>query len=381
MKIAYLLSHVPGPRFYKKIKKAKETFEVSVIFRNRKAENFQTFFRDNDINKYELMSGDNQSQWLRVNIYLSFYKKSIAKLKEISPDIIHCGNLDMLFLTYMYKRKYDDSVKIVYEIGDLNKRTFNNSKRIDKYAVKKGLIFLEKKLFNSVDQLIISSQHFWDDYYRDFVSAEKTFLFPNAPEKTIFDNVKEIKKESVTIGFVGRIRYHKQLNMLIDAVAKINQQSNKHIFNVLIAGEGPESDIVKEYAKDFDFVTMYGPYNYDEEIAEIYSMIDIVYSVYDASIQNVKVAIPNRLYEAIVAMRPIIVAKDTKLGEFVEKNQIGFAVSSRLGSTELFDLLNRVYLNTDAMIDIKQKCNLIKNNYYIESYQASLIDMYKKTLQ
>ncbi len=106
MKIAYLLSHVPGPRFYKKIKKAKETFEVSVVFRNRKAENFQTFFSDMDINKYEMISGENQSQWLRIKIYLSFYKKSIAKLKEIRPDIIHCGNLDMLFFTYLYKSVY-----------------------------------------------------------------------------------------------------------------------------------------------------------------------------------------------------------------------------------------------------------------------------------
>ena len=169
MKITYLLSHVPGPRFYKKMKKAKESFEVSVIFRNRKSENFQTFFSDNDIKKYEQISGEYTSWRIPINIYLLFYRSAMNKLKDIGPDIIHCGNLDMLLFTYMYKSMYDSNVKIVYEIGDLNKRTFNNSKRIDKYLLRKGLMLLERRLFNYVNQLVISSQHFWDDYRKFYL--------------------------------------------------------------------------------------------------------------------------------------------------------------------------------------------------------------------
>ena len=378
MRITFLLSHVPGPRFYKKMKKTKEYFEISVIYRNRKSETFQTFFTDNMINKHEIIDGKYKSWKIPLNLYHAFIKKSINQLKVIDPEIIHCGNLDMLLVAHIYKAKFNKKVRIVYEIGDLNKRTYNNSKRFDKYLIRKTLILLEKRLFSYVDRLVISSQHFWDDYYRDFISADRTFLFPNAPEKSVFDNVREIKKETITIGFVGRIRYHEQLVMLIDAVNEINQQNKKIIYDILIAGEGPESDIVKEYAKAYSFVTMYGSYNYEEEVADIYSEIDIVYSVYDATIQNVGVALPNRLYEAIVAMKPIIVAKDTKLGEFVQKNQIGFAVDSRLGSSELFDILNIIYLNGKALSKIKRNCYLIKNDYYIESYQEKLINMYKE---
>jgi len=379
MKITYLLSHVPGPRFYKKMKKAKESFEVSVIFRNRKSENFQTFFSDNDIKKYEQISGEYTSWRIPINSYFLFYRSAMNKLKDIGPDIIHCGNLDMLLFTYMYKSMYDSNVKIVYEIGDLNKRTFNNSKRIDKYLLRKGLMLLERRLFNYVNQLVISSQHFWDDYYRKFISLDRTFLFPNAPEKSIFDNVKEVKKDTITVGFVGRIRYHKQLTMLIDAVAKINKQSNKVIYDVLIAGEGPESDIVKEYARAFDFVKMYGSYNYEQEIAQIYTKIDLVYSVYDATIQNVKVAIPNRLFEAIVAMKPIIVAKGTRLEEFVLDHSVGFSIDSS-SSVELLNLLERIYFKDIDINKIKNNCNIIKNDYYIERYQEKLIEMYKDLL-
>lgn len=378
MKIAYLLSHVPGPRFYKKMKKAREEFEVSVVYRNRHSETFQSFFNDRAIERHELMNESLKAWKIPVNIHYIFFKKALTKLSFINPDIVHCGNLDMLVLAVMFKKRQKKNIKIVYEIGDLNKRTYNNSKGLGKVIIKKLLISLEKKMFKYVDELVISSQYFWDEYYKDFIPIEKVLLFPNAPEKEVFSEVKDKKNNVLTIGFIGRVRYFPQLKMLVDVVFEINKNNNKK-FKVLIAGVGPDSEKLLNHVKKYDFVEMYGAYNYDKEIAEIYSRVDLVYSVYDAYSRNVQVAIPNRLYEAIVSEKPIIVAKNTKLSEFVIENQVGYAVGSN-DSQDLFELLNNINIGNVDLTLIKSNCHKIKDNYYLDDFQNKLTNLYKSLI-
>lgn len=376
MKIAFVLSHIATPRFYKKMKKAKEQFEVSMIYRNRFSETFHSFLNDDTITKYEIMDGDFKAWKIPINLYCNFYKKAMTRLKEIKPDIIHCGNLDMLLLTVLYKKRYDQQVKIVYEIGDLNKRTYNSSRKIGKVLLKKSLIHLEKVLCKSVDQLIISSQYFFDEYYINFIPIEKVLLYPNVPEESTFSKVRESNNDILTISFIGQVRYFNQLKMMLDVVKDINRSVGNQVYKVLIAGSGPDSQTLRHHAVEYDFLSIYGAYDYDTEIAEIYSKTDIVYSVYDSSVRNVQVAIPNRLYEAIVSERPIIVARNTKLSEFVMQNKVGFEVDS-CDCRDLRQLLWEIYLGNIDLNLLKMQCRLIKDNYFINIYQEKLIAMYQ----
>lgn len=380
MKITFLLSHVPGPRFYKKMKKTKEHFVISVIYRNRKSETFQNFFFDEDIQKYEVIDGNFKAWKIPMNLYFIFIKRSIHHLKKIDPDIIHCANLDMLLIARIYKMEYNKRVRIAYEIGDLNKRTFNNSKKIVKRLIKYFLVKTEGFLTKSVDLLIVSSQYFWDVYYSKFISKEKTFLFPNAPEKELFEEINTKNDgNTFTIGFIGRVRYSEQLKMLADVVDRINKSESGVSIKFLIAGVGPESRAISEYVKGMDCVDIYGEYNYEKEIADIYSSIDMVYSVYDADYQNVKIAIPNRLYEAIVSERPIIVAKETKLEDFVINNGVGFAVDSHK-SKDLTELLTNILEDKTMIKNAKEQCSLIKDKFFVDYYQEELITQYKNLL-
>lgn len=379
MKIAYLLSHVPGPRFYKKMKKAKEEFELFVIYRNRESENFQTFFHDKIIKKHEIMNNQHKIWKTPMNLYYIYFKNAVKKLKQINPDIIHCGNLDMLTVAVVYKRKFNNNTKIVYEIGDLNKRTYNNSKAFKKIILKKILIRLEKNMFRDIEKLVISSEHFWDDYYRFFISKKHVLLYPNMPERDIFNKVKKNKNNVKIIGFIGRVRYFNQLRMLIDTVHEINKNNDRLAFKILVAGVGPESKRLSKYANKYNFIDVYGSYNYDEEIAEIYSKVDMVYSVYDANNKNVQAAIPNRLYEAVVSEKPIIVAKNTKLSEFVLKNHIGFAVNSNY-SRDLLQLLTSIYEGNIRLESIEAQCHKIKDKYYLDEYNNKLMNMYKSLI-
>ena len=54
--------------------------------------------------------------------------------------------------------------------------------------------------------------------------------------------------------------------------------------------------------------------------------MDLIWSVYDTSLQNVRIAMPNKFYEAILSRIPIVVAENTYLANRVYKAGIGICV-------------------------------------------------------
>ena len=158
--------------------------------------------------------------------------------------------------------------------------------------------------------------------------------------------------------------------MLIDIA-----DETKHI-NVFIAGNGSSYNEIAEYSRNISNVTMNGAYDYEKEISKLYSKIDIVYSVYDTNSKNVRVALPNRLYESIVLNKPIIASKNTKLGEFIESNGIGFLVNDQ-EKEDLKLLIEKLKKNENQMIDrCKANCKKIEEEYYADYYNDQLNSLY-----
>jgi succinoglycan biosynthesis protein ExoL len=202
----------------------------------------------------------------------------------------------------------------------------------------------------------------------------------NAPERSIFESKKIESKfdKKLTIGFIGAVRYFDQLRILIDAIKGIDA------VDVFIAGDGKDYEAIKEYVQDIEQVVLYGSYDYDKEIAKLYERIDVVYSVYDIKSKNVRVALPNRLYEAIVTERPIIVAKGTRLADVVIELGVGFAVDSQ-DKNELKVLLENLVADESLLQECRENCRHIKDEYFADRFNdqlketyASLISEYQK---
>lgn len=373
-KLTFLISHIPDPRFVKRIKVSKDVCETSVIYWDRGNSLVHDFKQEPDVSYRKINISMNLRGIVnRVFSYMKFFRRAIKELKILNPNVIHVGNLDMLLITILYKLLFNKDAHIVYEVADLHKIIYNNSNNIVKKIIKKCLVFSESLMCKHINYLLLTSPYFWRDYYSDFVPKEKYLFIPNVPERRIFDDTSTIstrKDEVLTVGFIGMIRYKKQLEMLIEAVQDLP-------INVLIAGTGPDYQDIKKKCESNKKVTMIGAYNYEEEIVSLYSKIDCVYAVYDTNLLNVRVALPNRLYEAIVCEKPIIVASGTKLGEFVLENDIGYVVSDKDNSElkSLFELIS----NNNALLDEKKnRCKLVKNNYYMENYEVGLRQIYLK---
>lgn len=313
--ILYILSHSPDNRYKKRFETLRQASQHVIYWNKTGKEQKPTLpigYESVDI------KADQTNPLKRIPETLRFSKEVAKRIYKYRPKVLYVGNLDMLHIAYKYKKTHPE-VKVVYEVADLH-RLIVDKQRGFKALVRSVLRKREAKDIQCIDILVLTSMKYYDVYYSDIIEQEKTLFLPNMPILSAFHNYDANKHpKEFTIGFFGWIRYLDQLDMLIDAAEETN-------IKLLFAGSDNSGSSFSQRCKNLDFVEYYGPYDYEKEIAALYERVDCVYSVYNADLFNVRVALPNKLYESVYCEKPIIVAKNTYLAEKVLELGAGFAV-------------------------------------------------------
>lgn len=355
MNTCFLITHVPDPKTNKRIKVFKEYGNVNVICTRRKSQDiWEPTFGDVKHYIFDVDLPTAKHILKRCIVSSGYQMRAFTKLNELKPDVIYADGLDSLLIASKYKKK--NKVKVFYDVADLRETYIEEPKRIVKKIINDAVKFIEKRSFSNVDYLVVTSEKFYKVYYHRLISKDRVIFIPNAPDKDVFENYKKKFGGDFTIGFIGGIRYLDQMKMLVDAAKKCDCR-------VIFAGAGgTNSDFenISEYCAGKKWVQFTGKYDYREEIAGIYGKVDCVYAVYNADNPNVRIALPNKLYEAVYCGLPIIVAKNTYLSEIVEKWGVGFSVSHK-NITDLVSVLNELKNNVIKIREIEKNCKRIRD--------------------
>lgn len=328
-KILFLLSHQPNPRFVKQIKFLSASSDVSVVYYYRDymkdiSSEYSSFCSLN----VSIGSISNGNYLQRVGKYL----KSILGLYKIVQanryDTLIVNNIDTLVLFKLCTLFQKNHTDIVIEISDLRSHSYTN-------GIKSKIIrVIEKFIFKFVDKLIVTSPKFYDVYYNEFFKG-KVFVLENKPLSNMVPSKLEKKQnEKVVIGIVGLLLQGRPYETLFEAVKEDDR------FEVHIYGKGTYQELVEKYASKYENIKYFGEYNFFQDSAKIYASLDILYMPYDTtngSLNN-KIALPNKLYEAIYFQVPIITSRGTYLGELVEQYGIGKTIKC-CDKKSLFDTL------------------------------------------
>ncbi len=251
---------------------------------------------------------------------------------RLKPDGIICtAGYDLLLLARLFcvGRLY----RLRHQVRDLH--------RLQLSGGVAGWLFvnLERIMLRRVEQLIVSSPKFHEEYYRKIYSG-KVVLLENTPaRRTWMGFSRAARKDAVfNIGFIGIIRYEKSLRQLATA-AKVGVEEGR-AFRVIFAGGTANSALLKEIA-DSPIFEVLGAYEYTRDIQRLYANVDLIYAIYDSYDRNCQLAMPNKFYEAIIAKIPIVVAKNTFVEAEVLRLGIGASVVSG-DSDGLLQLLREV---------------------------------------
>lgn len=362
MKICFLLSFTPNPRMNKRMKALAEKNKIHLIYWKRSEEYLWGISCGGFSQKEIDIPADIGNPLRRIFPTFRFAAQAIKEMKDIKPDCIYVQNPDMLAVAVCYQKWADQAVSVVYEVADFHELLIQPQKRVLKKLLQIILRMVERQLCSRTDLLVVTSQRFYYAYYRKFIDPDRYLYMPNAPERYVFRNYQKRKHDHFTVGFIGAVRFAGQIRRLVAA----GKQCGVH---VQISGSFLDPAL-RDYCIDHGaFCT--GTYDYETEIVKLYEQLDCVFSVYPSEDKNVDLALPNKLYEAIVCGLPIIAAKGTYLSEIVEKYQIGRSIDCN-DIKQYYSVLVKLRDDREYYDSLVQNCQKIRGKCFIDPYNQKL---------
>lgn len=345
----FLISHQPNPRLVKQINLLAENgYHVIAAYFERSSMAHVTESLHKEVSQVFLGSIKDRAYFKRFIVYIRAITRLRRLLRGQLITFSVVSNWDMLLLRLMTGTLKRNRETVILEAADLREYVFRRTPLA--WLMKQWEAWL---LNRYVHKLIVTSARFYEAYYSRFFTKPH-FILENKPLRHILPPRPEKKEASdaniIRIGIVGFFLYKVPYDTLF-SVIRARTDVEVHIY-----GKGRYENLLRSYAELLPNVHFHGEYHFFKEIGRIYSGIDILYAVYDTTEQslNNRLALPNKLYEAMYFKVPLIVSEGTYLSEIVASLGIGYAVDCT-DAAQLDRVLNEFKTQRDAFHTIFEK--------------------------
>lgn len=364
-KLAILIGFMPNPRIFKRVALESELYEVHLICWDRGSNMIPHKDSGNCVIHTIRIEASNHPL-KRLLPYAKFKREALKLLNELQPAVVHAQMIDMLKIAVKYADSSRKKVRLIYEIADLHRLIVDKQTNPVKRAVQLYLRHEDKRCSEKIDLLIVTSDRYYKMYFRDFVPRDKVLYFPNVPDLSAFRDYKRHNGEgdSFTAGYIGGVRYKEQCRLMIDAAKSLDMP-------LLFAGYENDEPEIETLCRAYDKGTWIGGFDFKTQIADLYGRCDVIYSVYDADMANVRVALPNKLYEAVYCGLPIIAAKNTHLAETIDEWGVGGAVDHK-NVDDLVDLLKKMRDDREWYLSLVRNCEAHADEIDLNKFNEEL---------
>ena len=262
------------------------------------------------------------------------------KIKNYKPEIIVCRNWKTFLIARTILTK---NARMIYDVCDVPNHF---------------LIRVIEKVFITKRTEIILASRFFKTYYKDTSVVLENRI---APMKM----VPKHPSEKLRIMYLGVVRYTENLLNLIKACDLLED------VELNIYGYGNSLDAIREYKKlKNSKVIIHGEYK-ESDIPEIYSRNDVVWCAYPYRLSNVKIAISNKYFETLAFTTPGIFSVQTRLGELVAKNGIGYTVDP-YDVNCIRNLIESIKNNRESLHEKENSIRICDEKKYWEEYKEEV---------
>lgn len=225
-------------------------------------------------------------------------------------DVIHACDFDTvlpaLFCKWWYRKM------VVYDIFDF----YADHLRSTPEAIKRLIRKTDYWAINHSDAVIIV-----DESRREQIQGSRprqlTVIY-NTPEEQELPPIA--KPVGFTITYVGLLQVERGLLELIEVVAR-------HPDWVLeLAGFGGDAALIQQRAAGLPNVHWHGRIDYRDALY-LSQKATVLIATYNPAIPNHRYSSPNKVFEAMMLGKSVIVAKDTNMDKIIEEEQCGVVVA------------------------------------------------------
>jgi len=228
-------------------------------------------------------------------------------------EVIHACDFDTILPAIWMKTFYGKHV--IYDIFDF----YSDHLRATPVWVKNIIRQLDLWAIGKVDALILV-----DDTRIDQVARSKphiTSIIYNSPEdlKEKYSTPDKSTKGNLRLAYVGLLQVERGLLQILLVLR------NHPEWYLDLAGFGGDEDKILGAANGMPNIHWYGRVSYQQAI-QLNAAADVMFATYDPAIPNHKYASPNKIFEAMMLGKPIIVAAGTNMDRIIAETDCGCIV-------------------------------------------------------
>ncbi|MEG0250022.1 MAG: glycosyltransferase [Peptostreptococcus sp.] len=282
-----------------------------------------------------------------------------------SFEAIHAFDLDSGLAAHkLVGKKY-----FVYHIADF----YADSRAKIPKALKDMIKKMEFDIIKSADHTIICT----DERKKQIEGSKpkKLSVVYNSPsiDKNMEESInsgldkKASDMKKLKLSYIGMLSKRRFIDTALEVISEFDD------VELTLAGSGDLLDMSKEYAEKYDNIHYIGKIPY-EKTFDIYKECNLMFAIYNPNINNHRYSAANKIYEAMLLNKAIVVAKNTSMDEIVDKHDIGFSIDY---SKESFrELINKLRNNLNILDEKSGNMKGVYEDYSWEKMKQRLVDIY-----
>ena len=251
-----------------------------------------------------------------------------------SIDFIHAFDLDTGFAAWLVSRLFRK--KMVYHMLD----SYTDAHFFSDSPMKRLVYKLEMSVVNFADATLICTEERKAQIQHS--TPKRLEIIHNTPSQTPEKEIDCIKLKAsnaeVKIAYVGTQCCGRGIEDLIQAVVLDPR------FELHIGGYGPLDETICDAARRCDRIHYYGKLPYAQTLS-LEKQCDFMVALYDPKIPNHRYCAPNKLYEALMLGKPLMMCENTGWDTLFQEENIGILISYSQEGIE--EGLNKLYAAKD----------------------------------
>ncbi len=258
----------------------------------------------------------------------------LRRYLDDTPDVIIVSSLSIypvlpgIYLKHSLRRS---GVKFVFEVRDIWPLTLTEIGGYSKYHPFVKFTSLVEKLGYSNADYVISVLADLDKHIGHRVNRTPPFKWiPNGVNKNFNfhleppkDLVGKLSKDNLIIGYIGALGVANAMKVFIESAKLLSHRKN---ITFLIVGDGYQKSELLELSKGYDNIIFY-PRVSKNNVGSILNIMDVLFLSFNNNPNLYQYGIsPNKLYEYMLASKPILCSMPSLITDFISDTGSGILV-------------------------------------------------------
>jgi glycosyltransferase involved in cell wall biosynthesis len=335
----------------------------------------------------------------RITQHLRGMRKMAKKIEETEPDVIHYNDFNTLFSVRFGGKK--GNTKVLYDSHEDYSLMIESAvpqflakiaSGFEKRAVKKrvdAFITVSQAIFDRLSELGVNNKALvmnckdlgdYDIPEEKIENTRKNFIqnlrdkSPHSMNERKHDGIEDTDDKFILL-YIGSLGEHRGLRELLKAYKSLDTKN----MVLLIGGHGSIQDDINNEMKDMKNALFLGEVK--NEVLPLYTKAcDAVVMMMNPEEKWHKIAMPNKLFEAMAAGVPIVASEGTLYGEVVKKEECGVVLP--YGDIEMLKkTIKELAANPDLRMKLGENgLNSAKREFNWQKQGKKLIEVYNHLL-